>query len=196
MQELALKNLKTIIRRDVKLPNRIFPSKFDWVYVSEYSTLFKKNSASLFKLLLAMEGSQVAVLSRPDYLNRTAESWKYDLFFISSATEDAEYWNFTRHESTNLTKASISEQPWAVMASEFGATSDLGSWCIYGEYDQEIFLLGFEKPIERGIEHRLANEFFVRPLKQAIQQEYFYGEPNNAIAARQKDILRNSYLIR
>ena len=62
------------------------------------------------------------------------------------------------------------------MAAEFGATSDLGSWCIYSESNHEIFPMGFEKRPSENTEQLLAEESHVRPLEVALRNEYYHGD--------------------
>lgn len=81
-----------------------------------------------------------------------------------------------------------------VVAWVIGACSDVGGWCIFQQRDAEIALLGFERRPEISFEKVMYSEFRIVRLADALQQDFFYGDPNNAYSKNQRAILAANYL--
>lgn len=193
----AMDNLVHSIDISARLPRRVFSEKYAEIYVMDWRNLIHRTAVNISRVLMEDEGSSVVVIGRFDRPNEEPQDWRQDAFFVSASTEPEEYHSFI---TRNLASYGLSHappeirQPWGPYAQRIGASSDLGTWSIYGEMCAEIAVLGFKVRTTDRQEETLFRKFRIEKLASALKRDTFFGEPDNEYSKRQRSILRSEYL--
>jgi hypothetical protein len=200
-QRCAVENLASAIIPDARIPQRVFVQEYKYTYVMDFLQLKMKNTANIFHALMQYEGSENVVIAcflqaRSIYDNGDPPNWRDDLFFISPETEPDAYFTFIRRnrsEYLNRSRGSSVQPPWSVVAEILGASSDRGSWCVFGQMDADIALIGF-KQRPGAFEEKIYSRFRIRRLVDALDDDPFYGVRVNERFKKWRAIMAENYL--
>src|ERR1700740_1917064 len=143
---------------------------------------------------MQQEGSSIVALGRFDRPKKESQDWRDDVFFVSPSTKTDEYTSFLTRNWAEFGQQRATpdmREPWRAFAGRIGACSNLGTWCMYGQMDAEIAVLGSKARLTAEVEERLHSEFRIERLVDALKRDTFFGEPGNEYSKRQTAILRS-----
>jgi hypothetical protein len=200
----AVRNLASGIYSSARIPDRVLALQYREIYVTDIRHLFSRDTVTLFKLLMGVEGAQTvgvgcfqqSKVAMPDQQGQTTE-WRDDVFFLSADTEDDAYWSFLRRNWSDYGQQKATREmrpPWSIFAEIVGACTELGGWYIYAEKFAEIALIGFKESPGAFVERRLYSEFGIERLADALKRDTFFGVPSNEYSKQQRAVLRAAYL--
>ncbi len=197
VQSRAIQNLNLGLRLDVDLPERVLSSRYAHFYVSDFRVIKMLTFVDLAKDLLRYEGSSVIAEACLNPLGETR--WDEDVCFLNPTSTQADYNAFMwRNKGLTLKKESnippAVPKPWAVFGTRFGASSDLGSWCMYGSLQSEILIFGFTTRLDPGFFTGAKMKFEIEELGLALRQNYLIDPPGTAAADRYRSQLEHAFL--
>jgi hypothetical protein len=195
--EQAISNLAGCVNLDARLPDRVFTAGYADVYVMDFLNLFHWTAVELCKALVQQEGSSIVALGRFDRPKKESQDWRDDVIIVSPSTTGDDYVAFLTRNFLEFAQQRATpdmREPWRVFAERIGVCSNLGTWCIYGQMDAEIAVLGSKVRLTAEVEKRFHSEFGIRRLVDAMKRDTFCGEPGNEHSRRWRATLRSAYL--
>jgi hypothetical protein len=196
-QSEAILNLRAGINISVSLPERLLLADYTAVYVMDFERLLHPRAIDMFKALIWQEKATVAAVGKLKEVGKETQGWLDDFFFVNQATANGDYEAFVYQNIMEFAKkheTPAMSAPWAIFAERIGASSDIGSWCIYGEKFAEIAILAFKQTPDPPLEKKLHIDFGVERLVEALKRDTFFGDPGNEYSEKQRGILRSAYL--